>query len=208
MNYSRLALIILAIIVMAAASGCPVKDTSSTADDQPNQAAQQQQQQTGQNVAQEPPEQSQNPESNNADDYDGNDQTDFIDTWTSLGESESDLQIDINLKEEVNLLLFSEWHIEQLTADQVETFDINLDPGSYRIQAVGGHGIKELHLYVVDPNAHVEGQYIAFNEGQTKAPKIEFTADNPVSARLVFTPQEFDTGVTQAWYAWYLLTQE
>ncbi|MCX6645124.1 MAG: hypothetical protein NTY09_02010 [bacterium] len=204
MSYSKLALIILAITVMAIASGCPRKDTPGNIGDQVDP--------TGRPPAQitqpEQPDPAQEVEFNQSDTYDGNDQADFIDTWTRLGESESDLMLDINLKEEINLLLFSEWHIEKLMADNEDTFEMDLDPGTYNIQAVGGHGVKELHLYVIDSNANVEGQYIAFNEGQTKAPKIEFTADQPVSARLIFTPQEFDEGVNQAWYAWYLLTQE
>jgi len=139
--------------------------------------------------------------------YEGTDIAEFVDTWVSLGESERDLRLRLNLYEEIDLLLLTEWHIARITSAEEEEYAMNFEGGSYIIQALGGEGIERLDLYIVDPASEIE-EFIAYDDQENNIPKIEHEFEEANSVLLLFDPLIFEQGYDSGWYCWFLLEQE
>jgi len=140
--------------------------------------------------------------------YSGTDMDEFVSQWEALGERRGDLEIAIKLREEVDLLMFSEWHIGQINAKEAEIYPMDFDPGAYRLQALCGSGFDALNLYVVDPESQLEGEYIVYDDRNINAPMISHTFESAQNVELVFEPIGFHEGVENAWYAWCIYKQE
>jgi hypothetical protein len=140
-------------------------------------------------------------------DYEGTDLTGFVETWVSLGESERDLRLRLNLYEEINLLLFIEWHIAMISDTEAEEYARDFQRGDYIIQALGGRGIDQLDLYISDPESDTEA-YIAYDDQENNVPKIEHTFEEADSVTLLFDPVIFEEGYHSAWYCWFVMKQE
>jgi hypothetical protein len=205
MRAVKVIVIILGVVLVALLIGCGNNDKGEVQEAQipPPPAIQDEGM-----APEETPETDETPVVEEAAQYSGNDEESLLQQWQDLGEDETDIRLALSLREELGMMLVTEWHIAQISVGTEESFELEVESGDYRFQVIGGKGLEGIYLYIEDPNSQVEGEYIAYNEDTGRSPLIDYTFNQAQTVRLIFKPALFEVGKDTAWYAWFIMVPQ
>ena len=132
----------------------------------------------------------------------GTDMGELFDEWEALGE-DTKLLIEWIGDPEVDLMEIIEWHIMEIAEGDVFTHEVDLDSGTWIIQAFGGTGIVDLDLAIYSEESG--DTPLDENTLVDNFPLVAVILEDPETISIEVEPVEFEEDIESAFYCIYVI---